>query len=295
MVTFHKNFDKEKLAQQTREKFTSGIKSAEKTFEYLMSIKKIGQLVQAIDNLKLAPKLIGGFGSVLVLFIFVMFLYHYSVRYTISNFSDLMDVEQAISDHSSKIKMYMLMSRAEENNFLKMLKLEHQKNLHRYMDEIQKEGQIVKNLAEESDNEKAAEQVGTVLKSAESYRKDFDQVVEAMKVKGLDDNSGLKGEFYANVKKFMEDISLLDVGDYAEEMLIMEKLQAEYMLTKSLEIKKEITDCVERFMFLSKKNRLNPVAEMVSNLVDETIPKFHNNFKQLMGKGQGTTIADPHY
>ena len=295
MVTFHKNFDKQKIAQQTREKITSGIKNAEKTFEFLMSFKKISQVVQAIDNLKLGPKLIGGFGSVLGLFICVMFLYHYSVRYTISNFSDLMDVEQAISDHSSKIKMYMLMSRAEENNFLKMLKLDHQKNLHTYMDEIQSEGKIAKNLAEESDNEKAAEQVETVLKSAASYRKDFDQVVEAMKVKGLDDNSGLKGEFYANVKKFMEDISLLDVGDYAEEMLIMEKLQAEYMLTKSPAIKKEIDDCVERFLFLSKKNRLNPVAEMVSNLVDETIPKFHNNFKQLMGKGKGTTIADPNY
>lgn len=295
MVSFKPNFDKENLKRQSREKMSTVLKTSEKMVERLLAMKNVGQLVKTIDNMRLGPKLIGGFGSVLGLFICVIFLYHYSVRYTISNFSDLMDVEQAISNHSAKIKMNMLMSRAEEINFLKDLKLDHQKNLHRYMDELVSEGEALKELADDSDNDQALEHVEAVLKDAAAYRKDFDQVVEAMKVRGLDEKSGLKGEFNASVQKFMDDISFLDVNDYFEEFLILDKLQAQYMLTKGPELKKEIEDCIGRLLLCAQKNNSNPVAEVISNLVTDMMPKYRQAFTRLVAKGKGVGTGDADY
>ncbi len=292
MVSFPKNFDRQAFIQKTRETLTSAQKNSEKIINHLMSLKRTGQLIQAIDNAKLGPKLIGGFGSVLGLFILVMFLYHYSVKYTISNFKDLMDVEQAISDHSSKIKMYMLMSRAEENSFLKTLKLDHQKNLQKYMESLLSEAKIVEQLAEDTDNDKALEQVKEVRKNAGTYLDDFNQVVEAMKVKGLDEQSGLKKEFNDSVNKFIDDISILDVEAIYDELLVLEKLQAEYIITKNPELKGQLSACLDRMKRAADLFRNTPVQEMVSDLAITMLPKYREAINRLFAKGQAVGNAD---
>ncbi len=295
MVSFKPDFDKQEMMRQSREKIANVVKTSEKAVDYLLAMKNVGRFVKTIDNMKLGPKLIGGFGSVLGLFICVIFLYHYSVRYTISNFSDLMDVEQAIREHASNIKMNLMMSRAEENSFLKDLKLDHQKNLHTYMDDLVSQGEILRNLADDSDNDKAVEHVEAVLKDAVAYRKDFDQVVEAMKVRGLDEKSGLKGEFNVSVQKFMDDISFLDVNDYYQELLILDKFQAEYMLTKNPAAKSNIEESIGRLLVIAQKNNSNPVAEVISNLVTDMMPKYRASFIQLLGKGKGAGTGDSAY
>ena len=252
-------------------------------------------LRHTIDNLKIGQKLIGGFGSVLALFVCVMLLYHYSVRYTLASFNNLMGVEQAINNHSSRMEMFLLMSRAEENSFIKSPDLKHQKNLHKHVGNLIAEAKMVEKLAKSSGNKKASEQVASVLKSITSYKADFDQVVEAMKVKGLDEQSGLRGEFNQSVTKFVEDMSLLDVGDYFEELLKLEKYHTEYMLTKSPGIKKQIDASVEQFKRYAETKQENVVQEIVANLVKETIPEYYKAFLRLYNKGRGVTTADPDY
>lgn len=292
MASFLKNFDRQKVVQRTRETFTSAKKTSERIIDYLMSLKRTGQLVRAIDNAKLGPKLIGGFGSVLGLFILVMFLYHYSVRYTISNFRDLMDVEQSISDRSNRIKMYMLMSRSEENSFMRMLKLDHQKNLHRYMEALMTEAKVVEELADDTDNEQALEQVREVQKNAKTYLDDFNQVVEAMKVKGLDEESGLKKQFNDSVSKFMDDISILDVEAIYDELLVLEKLQAEFIITKNAGLKPEIVKSIDRMNRAAELSRSTPVQEMVADLVVTMIPTYREAINRVAAKGQGAGIGD---
>ncbi len=292
MASFLKKFDRQKFVQRTRETWTSAKKTSEKAIDYLMSLKRTGQLIQAIDNAKLGPKLIGGFGSVLGLFILVMFLYHYSVRYTISNFRDLLDVEQSISDRSNRIKMYMLMARTEENSFMKLLKLDHQKNLHRYMADLMAEAKVVEELADDTDNEQALEQVREVQKNAKTYLDDFNQVVEAMKIKGLDEESGLKKEFNDSVAKFMDDISILDVEAIFDELLVLEKLQAEYIITKNAGLKPEIAKSLERMAKAAELSRNTPVQEMVADLVVAMLPKYREGIGRVYAKGQGAGTGD---
>jgi methyl-accepting chemotaxis protein len=187
------------------------------------------------------------------------------------------------------------LSRSEENSFLKELKLERQKKLHQYMDSFFSEAETVRKLANDSDNEKAQEQVENVIKFAESYLKDFDKVVEAAKIKGLDDNSGLRAEFNNSVKKFMDDMSIMDVGYYYEELLILDKYQAQYMLTKDPEIKKQVFATIANFKQSADKYNTNAVQEIVANLVKEMIPKYEQAFVRLTQKGKGVTVADPTY
>ncbi|MBF0467597.1 MAG: MCP four helix bundle domain-containing protein, partial [Desulfamplus sp.] len=73
------------------------------------------------NNLKMATKLVGGFGIVLLLFVCVMAIYHVTVRSTARNFENLMEVNVAIAAQAADIKTLMKQCRIDEKNFLSTL------------------------------------------------------------------------------------------------------------------------------------------------------------------------------
>ncbi|MBF0203420.1 MAG: hypothetical protein HQK67_03700 [Desulfamplus sp.] len=74
--------------------------------------------MQFFNNLKMATKLVGGFGIVLMLFVCVMAIYHFTVKSTADNFENLMNVNVAIAANAANIKTMMKQCRIDEKNFL---------------------------------------------------------------------------------------------------------------------------------------------------------------------------------
>jgi methyl-accepting chemotaxis protein len=248
-----------------------------------------------VNNLKLGLKLIGGFGSVLVLFILVMFLYNYAVRYSLSSFNELMEVEQAISDHAAQMENAMLQARIEEKNFLEFNDDTYQERLLGCVDGVIEQAQAIEGLAGRSNDTSILEKVGMITERIVSYRDDFNQIVDAIKTRGVDDNSGLRGEFNKTVTVFMDNMSLLDVDDYFIELIRLKKLQAEYMLYKTDAIAKEIEQCIEAFRVLSDSKDTNSVRDILNLMFKAIIPEYHDNFKSLRKKGRNIDTNDPHF
>nr|MDA8402831.1 methyl-accepting chemotaxis protein [Desulfobacteraceae bacterium] len=231
-------------------------------------------------------------GSVLVLFVFVMLLYHYSVRYTLTQFKGLMEVEQAISEHAGKMTVSMSQAIVEENNFLTRMDLKFEANLVTDINNLISEAKIVEKLTKKSRDKESIEKVGQIITLALSYKDDFEKVVDAMKTKGLDDNSGLRGKFNSTVTRFMNDMSLLEVSDYYVETITLQKLQAEYLLYKTDDIAKSIVECLGNFQTYTKDPNTNPVREMMNDQVREMIPVYTKAFQNLQKKGKGISIGD---
>jgi methyl-accepting chemotaxis protein len=256
---------------------------------------KLESLKKRYLNLKLGPKLIGGFGAVLVLFVLVMLLYHYSVRYTLNKFKGLMEVEQAISEHSGKMSVFMSQALMEENNFLTSMDLKRTEFLNNDIAGLMAEAAIVEKLVDKSRDKDSMEKVKQIIVYAQAYKDNFDKVVEAMKVKGLDDKSGLRGEFNSIVNKFMDDMSLLEASDYYIESMRLEKFQAEYMLYKDGETAKQLDDILAVLKQYTEVSETNPVREMLNDIIREMIPVYQKAFQNLKGKGKGVTTADPDF
>lgn len=243
-----------------------------------------------ISNLKLRTKLIGGFVSVLALFSCVMGLYHYSVQYSLSSFNDLMEMEQAISDHAGKMENVMLQARIEEENFLEFNDYKYQKSLLKYVDLVVEEAHDIETLAVKSGNKDVLENVGKIIPLIGSYRDDFNQVVEAITKRGIDDHSGLREKFNKIVTEFMENMSLLEVDNYYIEMLRLERLQAEYMLYKTDDIAKKILQSLDVFMAISSSKDTNPVKDIINSMIMGLIPEYKKSFNALREKGQDIDV-----
>jgi len=69
------------------------------------------------NNLKMATKLVGGFGIVLLLFVCVMVIYHVTVKKTSANFNNLMEVNVVIAEKSSETQILMKQCRIDEKSF----------------------------------------------------------------------------------------------------------------------------------------------------------------------------------
>ncbi|MBU1169413.1 MAG: methyl-accepting chemotaxis protein [Proteobacteria bacterium] len=245
-----------------------------------------------IANLKLGPKLIGGFGSVLALFICVMFLYHYSVKYSLTSFNDLMETEQAISDHAGQMENFILKARIEERNFLESKDYAYQKKLLSYVGQVVEESHAIETLAGESNDKEVLENVDKIITLIGSYRDDFNQVVEAITTRGINDNSGLREKFNKSVTTFMDNMSLLEVQDYYIEILRLQKLQADYLLYKTEDYSKKIHQSLDTLKSLATIENSNPIRDILNSMVLEMIPDYNASFGNLRKKGADIGIDD---
>ncbi|WP_459922711.1 methyl-accepting chemotaxis protein [Desulfatiferula olefinivorans] len=248
-----------------------------------------------INNWKLGPKLIGGFGTVLALFVCVMVLYHNSVTYSTNTFNALMDLEQAISEHAAQMEISLFQARIEEMNYLNRPDEAHRTGLLTFVDGVIAQADIIAALAEKADDRETLEKIKTIQGGARSYRDDFNKVVDAINTRGVDETSGLLGAFNKTVTIFMDNMSLLEVEEHYFELLILNKLQAEYMLYRTEALANSMRDSIDRFIALANEKEANAVKDIINNMILDVIPRFAIHFDALVKKKDLADIHDPDY
>lgn len=246
-----------------------------------------------ISRLKLAPKLIGGFGSVLVLFVCVMAIYQLSVNFTLSRFNELIEVEQAISEHSALMENAVYQARIVEGQFLRANDFADQDKMAGIVESIINQSKTIEDLARKGSEEKILSMIPEIKTLIQSYHNDFNQVVEAIRTRGVDDQSGLRGEFTAIVEKFMNDMSLLEVDAYYIEVFRLQRYQAEYMLYKTDKIANKIQASLDELKKVAENDRIdNPIREIIKELVLGIVPEYQTAFDHIRKQGKDLNLGN---
>lgn len=129
---------------------------------------------------------------------------------------------------------------------------------------------------------------GKIRTLTQTYHDLFNQTVEAVRVRGVDDQSGLRGELTETVDRFMDDISFLQVDAFYIEVFRLQRYQVEYMLYKKEKIADQIQTSLDRLKKVVEEDQgQNPVKEIRKNddsrhypgIVSDSSAKMNDNIR----------------
>jgi len=186
--------------------------------------------VKLIKNLKLGVKLIGGFGIVLLLFVGVIITYQYTNMSSISDFKDLIEIEEAMADRAGAVENLMLQCRRNEKDFLLRKDKKYSDKLEKNIEKLVQEVKGLEALAQDSKNTELVKKAESILSYTDQYLASFQGVVETYEIKGLDHNSGLQGKFRDAAHKLADDIKAAGNKDAYILLLELRKHEKDYLL-----------------------------------------------------------------
>lgn len=239
-------------------------------------------LLQPLNNVKMSVKLIGGFGFVVLLFMIVMLIFQHTVGFTSRSFKDLMQVDVAIARHASTVQILMLKCRENEKHFFSLKDKKYVKQLEANIDAMIKEVGNIIDLAQRSGNEASVNECKSIIKSIQAYQAYFYAVVEAYERKGLDDHSGLIGEFNRIVDEFLRIMEQHQTEDLYLEAFRMIRYQSEYFSTKSVSKKRKLVEALKRVKATGESIREDTALITVKDALREMIPAYVNALKNYI-------------
>jgi methyl-accepting chemotaxis protein len=147
------------------------------------------------NNQGMARKLGFGFGLVGLIFFLCLGLEQWALSSAQHNYESLLTGTQAMKAYAMRIDISMLEARRAEKDFLARLDLKYADKVKKNMGDIKKDAADWVQLETKSGHAGDIAQVNKIIQHADEYSKAFTEVVEAWKAKGLDEKSGLQGEF----------------------------------------------------------------------------------------------------
>jgi HAMP domain-containing protein len=141
------------------------------------------------ENLRIGQKMAAGFGVTGLLFLVVAWQYHGTLQRALDDHDRLIRVDEARKTEALTIRIQSLEARRREKDFLLRHDLRYPPMVHDHVNKL---------VSAANRLEAGADDAGTaarIREYAKTYRTDFDAIVEAWRIKGLDHDSGLRGRF----------------------------------------------------------------------------------------------------
>ncbi len=254
----------------------------------------VSALFQFLNNVKLGIKLIGGFGFVVLLFACVMGIYQYTVRLTTESYKDLMKIDVAIERHASKVQILMLECQKNEKDFFAFLDKKYVDQIELNVAALIKEAQAIVDLAKLSGNEGSARESHEIITSIKDYLKYFRAVVQAYETKGLDDNSGLIGDFNRIVAEFLRIMEQHETEELYLETLRLIRYQSEYFNTKAIAKKRKLVEALKKVKSNGEMFKEHSSQVVIKDAMKEMIPAYVSALKNYIkseGSGNGSIYA----
>ena len=178
-----------------------------------------------LNKWRIGEKIGFGFGLVGLLFLFVIWQYHSTLKNTIDDYQYLIGVISAKKDNVLNIELGLLNARQAEKNFL--LKRQPGSSL-AVSQQIQKTLHIVEDFSEiDASSKQEAESFKVNLVN---YLEHFTIVESAWSKKELDEDSGLQGSFRNSIHALEEMISGMQHDKIYIDLLQLRRREKDYLL-----------------------------------------------------------------
>ena len=243
-------------------------------------------------NLKLATKLMGGFGIVLILLAAVIGIYQYSTTATTTGFQTLMQEEVAIADHAGETEALMLQCRRNEKDFLLRRDKKYVDRLEKNITALEEEAHAIVALARQSGNPEAEAKALAVIGAAGEYVQAFKGLVAAMETRGLDHKSGLQGKFRAAAHALAEATPQHEVADLHIAMLQMRRYEKDYLRTESDKYKKKFLASIAYY----EQRLADSGCEADAKTVQQTaLGSYRKAFEKYLAPGASADLRSQSY
>jgi len=179
------------------------------------------------------------FGGVLVVMLGILSMSIMGNWKTFEQFTNLIDHEFQIDEHSMSIDMLMLQCRRDEKDFLLRNDLKYVDKFDKTIDGLKKQVNALLTLTKGTDD-KMYQESSNILQSVDQYQKGFYMVVEEKKKIGLDNLSGLQGKLRETAHTLAADLSQHQIDALYLAFLQMRRFEREYARTGSERLKEKL-------------------------------------------------------
>ncbi len=150
------------------------------------------------ENLSIGQKIGLGSGLTILLFSIVVWQYHSTLFRALADYDELQSVYGAQKSHSLNIQRYMLEARRSEKDFLARKGAEYVERVKTYVDLVLEEAAALGTIEKKAGGTRVAARIGERMKT---YEASFQDIVRAWRIKGLDHQSGLQGQFRETIHR----------------------------------------------------------------------------------------------
>ena len=141
------------------------------------------------ENLRVGQKMAIGFGVTGLLFLLVAWQYHGTLQRALDDHDRLIQVHETRKTLALTVRIQSLEARRREKDFLLRHDLQYPPMVRGHVAELLTAAKALEARADES------AVAARIREHAETYRVDFEAIVEAWRIKGLDPETGLRGRF----------------------------------------------------------------------------------------------------
>ncbi|WP_020585873.1 methyl-accepting chemotaxis protein [Desulfobacter curvatus] len=182
------------------------------------------------NNLKLAWKLMGGIGLVIIFFICALGIFYYTNHVTASKFDSVWHTGKAIADGFRDIESLVLQCRREEKNFLMNKDKKYVDKVEKNITLLKKEADNIQGIAIKNKSKEFEDRAVRIVKDADQYLALFHTVVSLWEKRGLSHKSGLQGDFRNVVHELTDDVHAANDMDSLTALLTLRKHEKDYLL-----------------------------------------------------------------
>jgi len=234
-------------------------------------------------KMKLATKLISGFGVLLVLLAAVVGIYQYAVSMTTSGFKEVISGEVAISNYAGEIEALMLQCRRDEKDFLLRLDLKYPAKLEENITELIKNANALAEVAEQLGEKETEAKARAIIGYAHDYHNAFKKLVASWEIKGLDENSGLQGNFRNAVHATGSVVDKMNNAGSKALLLDIRKNEKDYLLRGDEKYVKATQRGVAKLLEAAKASG---VSSEIAGQLEKTLNNYRVGFDALVAEGK---------
>ncbi|OGV66297.1 MAG: hypothetical protein A3K19_14055 [Lentisphaerae bacterium RIFOXYB12_FULL_65_16] len=185
-----------------------------------------------MGNMKLGAKILSGFGAVIVLLGMVIAACCYFTTSTGSAFKTLMGSEVKIAGLAKDAEVQILQCRRSEKDFLARRDMKYAEAVKASGAGLGKDLQAIQALAQKAGNQGLLDHVTPLLSKLDEYLKHFDGITKEWETKGLDEDSGLQGQFRAVAHELAGVVQQHEVDDLLIALLMVRRYEKDFVLTR---------------------------------------------------------------
>ncbi|PLX67278.1 MAG: hypothetical protein C0603_09395, partial [Denitrovibrio sp.] len=227
----------------------------------------------SFKNLKLAYKIGGSFGLMLLLTAVLFLVLQRSNSSTVNKYNGIIDTDVQIKTLSMDIDSYMLQSRRNEKDFLLRLNLKYQAAHEETVAELLNNAAIVNDIAKETGHSEVVAYSASIIDAGKSYGSKFNDLVNNWKVKGLTSKDGLRVDMRNAVHSV--EVVLKEAGAKELTILMLNARRAEkdYIIRGTESYVAKLHKIIEEIVAKAKSSNLS------NDVIDSIITNI-NNYKK---------------
>ena len=212
-------------------------------------------MLRLFNKLRIGEKIGLGFGFVCILFLGVIWQHQMTLKWTLSEYQELLDVFEAKKNFALNMGRFMLAARSAEKDFLIHRKPLYAVQVGQYVGQVQEEAIKLEKI--DVEGLETGKRISRLIKN---YHNRFEAMVAAWQKKGLDHNSGLQGRFRDRVHEMENLAANFKVGSLYLQLLQIRRAEKDLGLRRE----KQYFDSVFRLLdeFIKKVNASELKADL---------------------------------